>query len=113
MTGNNSFRSCQCITWFCTSCLPLCWQGNSDEDEKVVVLNNYDWLKEISLLDFLKDVGKYARVGTMMAKESVKARLNSEDGMSYTEFTYQLLQGYDFVHLFRVQPFCYVLSNMI
>ncbi|XP_024369526.1 tyrosine--tRNA ligase, chloroplastic/mitochondrial [Physcomitrium patens] len=76
-------------------------KGNSDEDEKVVVLNNYDWLKEISLLDFLKDVGKYARVGTMMAKESVKARLNSEDGMSYTEFTYQLLQGYDFVHLFR------------
>jgi tyrosyl-tRNA synthetase len=47
-------------------------------------------------------VGKYARVGTMMAKESVKKRLNSEEGMSYTEFTYQLLQGYDFVHLFKV-----------
>lgn len=51
------------------------------------------------LLDFLRDVGKYARVGTMMSKESVKKRLESEQGMSYTEFTYQLLQGYDFVHL--------------
>lgn len=67
-----------------------------------IILNNYDWWKKFSLLDFLRDVGKYARVGTMMAKESVKTRLNSEDGMSYTEFTYQLLQGYDFVHLFKV-----------
>lgn len=68
------------------------------------MVNNYDWWKEFSLLDFLRDVGKYARVGTMMAKESVKTRLNSEEGMSYTEFTYQLLQGYDFVHLFKVHP---------
>ncbi|KAG0628399.1 hypothetical protein M758_1G023700 [Ceratodon purpureus] len=74
---------------------------HSDADSKAVVLNNYDWWKEFSLLDFLRDVGKYARVGTMMAKESVKTRLNSEEGMSYTEFTYQLLQGYDFVHLFK------------
>lgn len=76
-------------------------EGHSDADETAIVLNNYDWWKEFSLLDFLRDVGKYARVGTMMAKESVKTRLNSEDGMSYTEFTYQLLQGYDFVHLFK------------
>jgi len=75
---------------------------HSDADEKAIVLNNYDWWKDFSLLDFLRDVGKYARVGTMMAKESVKTRLDSEDGMSYTEFTYQLLQGYDFVHLFQV-----------
>ena len=61
--------------------------------ENSVILNNYDWWKEVKLLDFLKDVGKYARVGTMMAKESVKKRLESEQGMSYTEFTYQLLQG--------------------
>lgn len=67
-----------------------------------VVLNNFNWWNQFSLLDFLRDVGKYARVGTMMAKESVKTRLNSEEGMSYTEFTYQLLQGYDFVHLFKV-----------
>jgi len=67
----------------------------------VVVLNNYDWWKEFSLLDFLKRVGKYARVGSMMAKESVRKRLESEQGMSYTEFTYQLLQGYDFLYLFQ------------
>jgi tyrosyl-tRNA synthetase len=70
-------------------------------DSSVVVLNNYDWWKEFSLLDFLKRVGKYARVGSMMAKESVRKRLDSEQGMSYTEFTYQLLQGYDFLHLFQ------------
>ncbi|CAK9227040.1 unnamed protein product [Sphagnum troendelagicum] len=71
------------------------------EKHSPLILNNYDWWKEFSLLNFLRDVGKYARVGTMMAKESVKKRLNSEEGMSYTEFTYQLLQGYDFVHLFK------------
>jgi tyrosyl-tRNA synthetase len=80
----------------------ILWQVHSDADSRAVVLNNYDWWKEFSMLDFLRDVGKYARVGTMMAKESVKTRLNSEEGMSYTEFTYQLLQGYDFVHLFKV-----------
>ncbi|CAN6803676.1 unnamed protein product [Brassica oleracea] len=52
-----------------------------------------------TMLDFLKNVGRFARVGQMMAKESVKKRLESEQGMSYTEFSYQLLQGYDFVHL--------------
>ncbi|BBN13013.1 tyrosyl-tRNA synthetase [Marchantia polymorpha subsp. ruderalis] len=66
-----------------------------------VIVNNYDWWKTFGLLDFLRDVGKYARVGSMMAKESVKRRLNSEDGMSYTEFTYQLLQGYDFLKMFK------------
>lgn len=79
---------------------------HSDADSRAVVLNNYDWWKEFSMLDFLRDVGKYARVGTMMAKESVKTRLNSEEGMSYTEFTYQLLQGYDFVHLFKEEGVC-------
>lgn len=67
----------------------------------VEILNNYDWWKDVTLLGFLKEVGRYARVGTMMAKESVKKRLESEQGMSYTEFTYQLLQGYDFVYLFK------------
>ncbi|CAK8574751.1 unnamed protein product [Lathyrus sativus] len=76
----------------------LSMNGN---DSSVVVLNNYDWWKEFSLLDFLKRVGKYARVGSMMAKESVRKRLESEQGMSYTEFTYQLLQGYDFLYLFQ------------
>ncbi|KAF3330269.1 putative tyrosine--tRNA ligase [Carex littledalei] len=69
--------------------------------DSLLILDNHDWWKNITLLDFLRDVGKFARVGTMMAKESVKKRLNSEDGMSYTEFTYQLLQGYDFLYLFQ------------
>lgn len=77
------------------------FDGNVFCDSSVVVLNNYDWWKEFSLLDFLKKVGKYARVGSMMAKESVRKRLESEQGMSYTEFTYQLLQGYDFLYLFQ------------
>ncbi len=62
-------------------------------------LNNYDWFKDFSFLTFLRDVGKHFRVGTMMAKDSVKARMESEEGMSFTEFSYQLLQGYDFYHL--------------
>lgn len=63
--------------------------------------NNYDWYKSFSFLGFLRDVGKYFRVGTMLAKDSVKARLNSDDGMSFTEFSYQVLQGYDFLYLFE------------
>ncbi|KAL6883246.1 hypothetical protein ACP4OV_010660 [Aristida adscensionis] len=76
----------------------------ADSSEKLgsfLILDNYDWWKDITLLDFLKEVGRFARVGTMTAKESVKKRLASEDGMSYTEFTYQLLQGYDFLYMFK------------
>ncbi|CAL1386011.1 unnamed protein product [Linum trigynum] len=75
--------------------------NSSNSTTSFVVMNNYDWWKEFKLLDFLKQVGRYARVGTMVAKESVKKRLESEQGMSYTEFTYQLLQGYDFLYLFQ------------
>ncbi|CAI9117663.1 OLC1v1019110C2 [Oldenlandia corymbosa var. corymbosa] len=76
--------------------------AGNDGNSSVAILNNYDWWKDVSLLDFLRDVGKFARVGVMMSKESVRKRLESKDqGMSFTEFTYQLLQGYDFVHLFR------------
>lgn len=64
-------------------------------------VNNYDWYKEFSFLNFLRDVGKQFRVGVMMAKDSVKGRMESEEGMSFTEFSYQLLQGYDFYHLFK------------
>ena len=74
--------------------------GNSTSTSSYVIFNNYDWWKDMTMLDFLKNVGRFARVGSMMAKESVKKRLESEQGMSYTEFSYQLLQGYDFVHLF-------------
>lgn len=66
-----------------------------------VVVNNLDWLGAMPLLTFLRDVGKQARVGTMISKESVRRRLDSEQGISFTEFAYQLLQGYDFVHLAR------------
>lgn len=65
------------------------------------ILNNFDWWKERKLLDFLREEGKLARVGVMIAKESVKRRLGSEQGLSFTEFTYQLLQGSDFLHLFK------------
>jgi len=67
------------------------------------LVNNYDWMKDISFLQFIRDVGKHITVNYMMAKDSVKKRLTAEDadGMSFTEFTYQLVQGYDFLHLHR------------
>ncbi len=64
-----------------------------------IVLNNDEWFSSIQLIDFLRDVGKHFRLGNMLSKESVKSRLNSEEGISFTEFTYQLLQSYDFYHL--------------
>lgn len=64
-----------------------------------VILNNDDWYKNFGMVDFLREVGKYFRVGTMLSKEMVRTRLESEEGLSYTEFSYQLLQGYDFYHL--------------
>ncbi|MEI6242353.1 MAG: tyrosine--tRNA ligase [Chlamydiota bacterium] len=66
-----------------------------------VILNNDSWFRSISFVDFLRDVGKYFRVSTMLSKESVKTRLASSDGMSFTEFSYQVLQGYDFSYLFK------------
>jgi tyrosyl-tRNA synthetase len=63
------------------------------------ILNNHDWLKDFTFVDFLRDVGKYFRMGSMLSKDSVRSRLDSEGGMSFTEFSYQLLQGYDFLRL--------------
>lgn len=68
---------------------------------KPLLLNNFDWFKNFSFIDFLRDVGKNFRLGIMLAKDSVKSRLNSEDGMSFTEFSYQLLQSYDFLYLWK------------
>ena len=68
-------------------------------DHGAVLLNNYHWMKDYSYLEFLRDVGKSFPVGAMMGKESVRSRLESEAGLSYTEFSYMLLQAYDFVHL--------------
>ncbi len=75
----------------------------SDEKNAAILVNNYDWMKDISFLEFIRDVGKHITVNYMMAKDSVKNRISSEskDGMSFTEFTYQMVQGYDFLHLFR------------
>ena len=66
-----------------------------------LLVNNGDWIGQFSFIEFLRDVGKYFRVGDMMGKESVRKRLHSESGMSFTEFSYQMLQSYDFLHLFR------------
>ena len=76
---------------------------SSGAKNEAVMVNNYDWMKEFSFLDFIRDVGKHITVNYMMAKDSVKSRLTGEgaDGMSFTEFTYQLVQGYDFLHLFQ------------
>ena len=73
----------------------------SDAPNKAELVNNYDWMKDFSFLDFVRDIGKHITVNYMMAKESVQKRLNGEarDGLSFTEFTYQLLQGYDFLYL--------------
>ena len=65
------------------------------------IVNNYDWFKEISFLDFIRDTGKHITINYMMAKDSVKKRLESENGMSFTEFSYQLVQGYDFYWLYK------------
>ena len=75
---------------------------SSDEPNAAELVNNYDWMKEFSFLEFIRDIGKCITVNYMMAKDSVKKRFNGEgEGMSFTEFTYQLVQGTDFLHLYR------------
>ena len=78
---------------------------DSDAPNRAELVNNYDWMKNYSFLDFAREIGKCITVNYMMAKDSVKRRLNGEfqDGMSFTEFTYQLLQGYDFLHLYQTK----------
>ena len=78
---------------------------NSTASNAAIMLNNYDWMKDFSFLDFARTVGKHITVNYMMAKDSVQKRLNGEarDGLSFTEFTYQLLQGYDFLHLYETK----------
>tara|TARA_R110000868_G_scaffold141147_8_gene357362 strand:+ start:17299 stop:18594 length:1296 start_codon:yes stop_codon:yes gene_type:complete len=75
----------------------------SDAENAAVLVNNYDWMKDISFLEFIRDVGKHITVNYMMAKDSVKNRISSDssEGMSFTEFTYQLVQGYDFLYLYK------------
>ena len=72
-----------------------------DGSAAATLVNNMDWTQSLSAIDFLREVGKHFRVGKMLAKDAVSARLNSEHGISYTEFSYQILQGYDFLELFQ------------
>jgi tyrosyl-tRNA synthetase len=73
----------------------------ADGDNAMRLVNNLDWTAPMSAIDFLRDIGKYFRVGTMLKKDAVSARLNSDAGISYTEFSYQVLQGMDFLELYR------------
>ena len=76
---------------------------NSGKSNEALMVNNYDWMKEYSFLDFIREIGKHITVNYMMSKDSVKKRISSEakEGMSYTEFSYQLVQGTDFLHLYQ------------
>ncbi|MDY6205333.1 MAG: tyrosine--tRNA ligase [Prevotella sp.] len=78
---------------------------DSTETNAAEMVNNYDWMRDFGFLDFVREVGKHITVNYMMAKESVKQRLDgtASEGLSFTEFTYQLLQGYDFLHLYRTK----------
>ncbi len=78
---------------------------DSDEPNAAILVNNYDWMKDYGFLDFIRDIGKCITVNYMMAKDSVKKRLSGDagQGMSFTEFSYQLLQGYDFLHLYQTE----------
>ncbi|MDE7386354.1 MAG: tyrosine--tRNA ligase [Muribaculaceae bacterium] len=78
---------------------------DSDAPNAAELVNNYDWMKDFSFLEFIRDIGKHITVNYMMAKDSVKKRLSGEsrEGMSFTEFSYQLLQGYDFLHLYQTR----------
>ncbi|CEN48452.1 tyrosine--tRNA ligase [Capnocytophaga canis] len=76
----------------------------STAENRAILVNNYDWMKDFSFLNFIRDIGKHITVNYMMAKDSVKKRFDPKEnteGMSFTEFSYQLLQGYDFLHLYR------------
>ncbi|WP_201457129.1 tyrosine--tRNA ligase [Chlamydia sp. 17-3921] len=84
--SNNSHRIAQCLAKY----LP-----------DITILNNTEWFQSISVIDFLRDVGKYFRLGVMLARDSIKQRMLSEEGISYTEFSYMILQAYDFYHLFK------------
>jgi len=85
--------------------LKIQFQKFLDFDESkpnhAIIVNNYDFTKDVTALEFLRDIGKHFRVGNMLSKETVSARLNSEEGISYTEFSYQILQAFDYLNLFQ------------
>ncbi|KAK0087817.1 hypothetical protein PV325_014001 [Microctonus aethiopoides] len=77
------------------------WNDEKSEAKPPIILNNMDWYKNIQIIDFIRGVGKYFRLGAMMGRTSVQTRLNAEGGMSFTEFTYQIFQAYDWFYLFN------------
>ncbi len=85
--------------------LALFLDFDDERENSALLVNNYDWMKDILFLDFIRDIGKHITVNYMMSKDSVKKRLSSDsrEGLSFTEFTYQLVQGFDFLHLFQSQ----------
>ena len=93
------YHNQECIKAQVAKCLDF----DTDAPNKAEMVNNYDWMKDFTFLDFAREVGKHITVNYMMAKESVQQRLNgtARDGLSFTEFTYQLLQGYDFLYLYK------------
>lgn len=95
----------EALTSFCRKILAF------PNGPRPIVLNNFSWLGSFSLIDFLRDVGKHFRMGPMLAKESVRTRIQSDDGMSFTEFSYQLLQGYDFHYLAEKHGICLQLGG--
>ncbi|KAJ3092015.1 tyrosyl-tRNA synthetase [Quaeritorhiza haematococci] len=86
-----------------TSSMASSGDWNPASTKPVLVRNNLEWFRNMSILDFIGDTGRFARVGPMLSRESVKARMNSPEGISFTEFTYQLLQAYDFWHLYNAE----------
>ena len=97
----NLYHNQECIKAQVSKFLDFNAQGGNAAE----MVNNYDWMKDFTFLDFAREVGKHITVNYMMAKDSVQQRLNgtARDGLSFTEFTYQLLQGYDFLHLYRTK----------
>lgn len=77
------------------------WKGETDELKPVIIVNNADWYRDINSIDFVTKIGRYFRMGEMLSRSSVQSRLNSESGMSFTEFTYQICQAYDWLHLYE------------
>ena len=99
LVSNTLYHNQQCIKRQVAKFLDF----ETDRPNKAEMVNNYDWMKDFTFLDFAREVGKHITVNYMMAKDSVQKRLNGEarDGLSFTEFTYQLLQGYDFLYLYQ------------
>ena len=99
LDSNTLYHNQECIKRHVAKFLDF----ETDRPNKAEMVNNYDWMKDFTFLDFAREVGKHITVNYMMAKDSVQKRLNGEarDGLSFTEFTYQLLQGYDFLYLYQ------------